>query len=30
MIAELDKEYYKLGSERLKAVQQQISIFDIL
>lgn len=28
--AEIDKEYYKLGSERLKAMQSQISIFDIL
>ena len=27
--AELDEEYYRLGSERLKAEQNQISIFDI-
>lgn len=27
--AELDEEYYALGSERLKAEQNQISIFDI-
>ena len=28
--AELDEEYYRLGSERLKAEQAQISIFDIM
>lgn len=28
--AELDEEYYKLGSERLESVQSQISIFDII
>lgn len=28
--AELDEEYYKLGSERLERVQSQISMFDLL
>lgn len=28
--AELDEEYYRLGSERLKRAQEQISIFDII
>lgn len=28
--AELDEEYYRLGSERLKQVQEQLSIFDIM
>ena len=28
--AELDEEYYKLGSERLESVQSQISMFDLL
>ena len=28
--AELDEEYYRLGSERLKRAQEQISIFDIM
>ena len=27
--AELDEEYFKKGQERLKAVQSQISIFDL-
>lgn len=28
--AELDEEYYKLGSERLESVQSQISMFDLI
>lgn len=28
--AELDEEYYKLGSERLERVQSQISMFDLI
>ena len=28
--AELDEEYYKLGSERLERIQSQISMFDLL